>query len=97
MLQDNQIHNGSPFTTSYTFDSYGNQVSIVNPDNEKTYNTYSTTYQHAYLTNTTRVLSSSLNVTTNNVYNFTTGMQITTFDSVGNRTEIGRASCRERV
>ena len=87
MLQDSQIHNGSPLTTTYTFDSYGNQASIINPDNEKTYNTYSTTYQHAYLTNTTRVLTSNLNVTTNNVYNFTTGMQITSFDSVGNRTD----------
>src|SRR5207249_10531398 len=35
-LSDSQIHNGSPLTTTYTFDGYGNQVSMINPTNEKT-------------------------------------------------------------
>jgi len=87
LLQDLLRHNGSPLTTTNTYDSYGNKLSTVNPASEKTYFTYSSTYQHAYLTNTTRVLNSNTNVTTNTVYNFTTGMTITSFDSLGNRTD----------
>ncbi len=86
LLQDLLRHNGSPLTTTNTYDSYGNMLSSINPSNEKTYNTYSTTYQRAYLTNATRVLSSSVNVTTSYTYNFTTGMALTVKDPMGNVT-----------
>ena len=87
-LQDNQIHYGSPLTTTNTYDSYGNRLSTINPTNEKTYNTYSSSYQHAYLTNVTRALTSNTNVTTGYVYNFTTGMNTAIIDPTGNRTDI---------
>jgi len=86
MLQDSEIHNGTPLTTTNTFDSYGNMVSRINADNEKTYYTYSTSYQHAYLTNATRVLTSSINVTTSYTFNFITGMTLTVKDPMGNVT-----------
>lgn len=86
MLQDSQIHNGSPLTTTFTFDSYGNKALMVNPDNEKIYYTYSATYQYAYLTNKTEVLSPSVNVTTSFTYNFNTGMTLTVKDPMGNQT-----------
>ena len=73
-------------TTTNTYDPYGNILSSVNPGTEKTYSTYSTTYQHAYLTNITEVLSPSLNVTTSYTYNFTTGMTLMVKDPMGNVT-----------
>ncbi len=77
LLQDLLRHNGSPLTTTNTYDSYGNLLSTANPDNEKTYNAFSTTFQQAYLTNATQVLSPSVNVTTSYNYNFNTGMVLT--------------------
>jgi len=88
MLQDNQIHSGSPLSTTNTYDSYGNKISTINPANQRTYSTYSATYQRAYLTNVTRVLTPNTNVTTSYVYNFTTGMNTAIIDPLGNRTDI---------
>src|SRR6267378_1487506 len=76
----------APLVTTNTYDAYGNQLSSINADNEKTYATYSITYQHAYFTNITRVLTSSVNVTISYTYNFTTGMTLFIKDAMGNVT-----------
>ncbi len=87
MLQSSQKHNNSPLTTTYTYDIYGNQLSNIGPTNEKSYLSYSNTYQHAYLTTMTKVLTSSVNVTTTYSYNFTTGQRLSMVDPMGNETD----------
>jgi RHS repeat-associated protein len=87
ILQDLLRHNGSPLTTTYTYDSYGNKASNIGPTSEKTYYSYSNTYQHAYLTTMNQVLTSSVNVTTTYTYNFTTGQLVSIIDPKGNETD----------
>ncbi len=87
ILQGLLRHNGSPLTTTYTYDSYGNKASNISPTAEKTYYSYSNTYQHAYLTTLTQVLTSSVNVTTTYSYNFTTGQLVSIIDPKGNETD----------
>jgi RHS repeat-associated protein len=86
LLQDIRMHNGSNLTTTYTYDTYGNKISSVNPDGEKAYFTYSSTYQHAILTSMTKVLSSTVNDTTSYTYDFPTSYLITQTDPMANST-----------
>jgi RHS repeat-associated protein len=88
ILQDLLRHNASPLATTYTYDSYGNKASDIGPTAEKAYYSYSNTYQHAYLTTMTQVLTSSVNVTTTYSYNFTTGQLILIIDPKGNETDL---------
>ena len=57
------------YITSYTFDSYGNLISITDPENHaKTYS-YSGEYGHAYLTSITDALGNTISLS----YEFSTG------------------------
>jgi RHS repeat-associated protein len=87
LTQQSQMHNGSPLLTTFTYDIYGNTISQIDADNEKTYYSYLTSYQHAYLTNVTRVLTISANVTTSYAYNFTNGATLSMKDPMANVTK----------
>jgi len=97
LLQTNLIHNGSPLTYTYTYDTYGNTLSQVNPINERTNFVYNSAYQSGFLTNTTQVMGSSPDITTSFVPNFATGQRMAIIDAMGNKTSyaydsIGRAT-----
>src|SRR5207245_9301629 len=59
----------------------------TNPSNETSYFSYSNTYQHAYLTTMTRVLTPSANATATYSYNLTTGQRLSIVDPLGNETD----------
>ncbi len=85
--QVTQIHNGSPLTTNYTYDQYGNVKSSVSPTNQIVNYTYSATYGQAYLTNVTRLLQPNNNIVTSYFYNATSGNRVAVIDPMGNRTD----------
>src|SRR5207302_755005 len=82
---------------TYTYDTYGNTLSQVNPINERTNFVYNSAYQSGFLTNTTQVMGSSPDITTSFVPNFATGQRMAIIDAMGNKTSyaydsIGRAT-----
>ncbi len=59
----------------------------MNARGNATYYTYSPTFQQAYLTNTTQILTPSVNITSSYTYDFATGNMVATIDPMGNRTD----------
>ena len=72
---------------SYTYDQFGNPSSVTNTEGNRTYFTYSSRYQNAYLTNVTqRVIPG--NVQTTRLYNYDvyTGNKLSQADPNGSNT-----------
>ncbi|MBO0888622.1 RHS repeat protein, partial [Candidatus Bathyarchaeota archaeon] len=95
LLQDSTLHSGSSLATTYTYDSYGNRISAVNPNGEKSYFTYSSTYQYASPTLIANSLSPSVNQTNTYTYSSSTLYTLTHTDPMANITsfaydQIGR-------
>jgi RHS repeat-associated protein len=88
VVQSSQMHNGSPLSSTYTYDAYGNKLSEINPATQTIYYAYSPAYQRAYLTNVTRVLTLTVNSTTSYSYNFVSGTISAVIDPMGNRTDL---------
>src|SRR5207249_12258682 len=61
--QAKQLYNSTTgtqwITTSRTYDSHGNLVTMIDPGGNTSYYSYSSKYQAAYLTNETRVAAST--------------------------------------
>ena len=58
--------------TSYTYDQYGNMITSTDPLGRTTYYQYSSTYNHAYLTQSS-IIAAGQNISTSYAYNSTTG------------------------
>ena len=72
-------------TSRRTYDTYGNPYQIIDPRGNTTTFTYSSSYDHAYLTReTTTVVPGNVSATTSYSYNFTTGTQSSIVDPNGN-------------
>ena len=67
LLEQKQLHNGSWLLTDYTYNQYGNQITVTDALGRTTYFHYSSTFQHAYLTLTSAVVNGQ-NVTTSSTY-----------------------------
>jgi RHS repeat-associated protein len=52
LIHEKQLHNGNSLVSSNTYDSYGNKLTSTDPLGRTTYYQYSSTYSHAYLTQT---------------------------------------------
>ncbi|MDA4115290.1 MAG: hypothetical protein OK442_01890 [Thaumarchaeota archaeon] len=72
LLQTKQLNSSSWLYTSYTHDSYGNQITMTDPLGRTTYIHYSSTYSHAYPT-LTSIMVGAVNVTTSSTYDNSTG------------------------
>ncbi|MDA4122764.1 MAG: hypothetical protein OK456_06245, partial [Thaumarchaeota archaeon] len=59
MLTQEQLHNGGWITTSYTYDKYGNMITMTNPLGTVAHYHYSSTYSNAYLTLTSALVTTS--------------------------------------
>jgi RHS repeat-associated protein len=102
MIQSKQLHNvngtNTWLLTSYTYDHYGNQITMKDSLNRTTYYQFSGTYQHAYMTQSS-ILVSGKNISTLTGYNFTLGLKAWvrnpngqntsyTYDKIGRQTAI---------
>lgn len=82
LLHEAEMHNGSWVISSYTYDSYGNVLTATNALGNTVYNQYSSTYDSAYLTQTSIIVSGQ-NVSSSFTYNFPTGNELSSTDPNG--------------
>jgi RHS repeat-associated protein len=89
LLQQKQLlGTGTWLTTTYTYDAYGNMLTLQDAKgNQFTYQ-YSSTYQSAYLTQMSTTVS-GLSYSTSYAYNFATGDQVSVTSASGNVTSYG--------
>ncbi len=98
LIHEKQLNSSGWQVSSYTYDDYGNQMTSTDPLGRTTYNQYSSTYDHAYLTQSSIEVSGK-NISTTFDYTFATGTlssqtdpnnQTTsyTYDSIGRLTSI---------
>ena len=85
LLTEKVSHNGAWLYTSYTYDRYGNRVTMTDPGGTVTHYHYSSTYSNAYLT-LTSVMVGSQNVTQSYSYGSTTGYTLSETDGNGKTT-----------
>ena len=71
--------------SSYAYDQYGNQLSATDPLGRTTFFQYSSTYDHAYMTQQSIIVSGK-NVSTSYTYNFTLGLENSVTDPNGQTT-----------
>jgi len=85
LLQEKDLLGSGWLTTTYTYDPYGNVLTMTDPKGNQTTYQYSSTYGDAYLTQTSNTVS-GLTLTTQYTYNFTTGDRLSVTDPEGNMT-----------
>ena len=74
LLESKQLNGSSSLwlLTDYTYDSFGNRITMTDPLGRTTYTHYSSTYSHAYPT-LTSIIVNSVNVTSSRTYDSSTG------------------------
>ena len=85
LLEEKVLHNSGWLYTDYTYDSYGNMLTLKNANGYTTYYRYSSTYSSAYLTKQS-ILVGTQNVTTTYTYNSNTGDMLSETDPNGQTT-----------
>jgi RHS repeat-associated protein len=87
LTQTKRLLNTSWVATSYTYDSHGNMVKVVNPESQTTYYEYGSAYSSAYLTATKEQLTDTKNITTSYAYYYSTGDLKQATDAYDNSTK----------
>jgi RHS repeat-associated protein len=82
LIQQKQLYNGGWLYSSHTYDIYGNEIASTDPLGRVTYFQYSPTYDHAYLTQTSIIVSGK-NISSTYAYNFATGWKTSETDPKG--------------
>ncbi|MGA2876475.1 MAG: hypothetical protein ABSE82_13170, partial [Nitrososphaerales archaeon] len=72
LIHQKQLYNGGWIVSTFKYDLYGNTISSTDPLGRANYYQYSSTYNHAYLTQQS-ILASGQNISTSYTYNFGTG------------------------
>jgi len=85
LLETKQLHSSSWLYTDYTYDSYGNQITMTDALGRTTHTHYSSTYSHAYPT-LTSITVSSVNFTSSRSYDSSTGNLLSQTDPNGHVT-----------
>jgi RHS repeat-associated protein len=85
LIEQKVSHNSGWLYTDYTYDSYGNKLSMKDANGHTTDYRYSSTYSSAYLTKTS-ILVGSQNVTTTYTYDLATGNMLSETDPNGQTT-----------
>jgi RHS repeat-associated protein len=84
LLTQKQSHNGGWIYTTYTYDHYGNRITMTDAMGTTHYH-YSSTYSSAYLTLTSVMVGSS-NITQSYTYSSSTGYMLSETDGNGHTT-----------
>ncbi len=82
LLETKTLHNGGWLYTDYTYDQYGNALSVKNANGYYTYFRYSSGYSSAYLTKKS-ILVGTQNVTTTYTYDSNAGYMLSSTDPNG--------------
>ena len=85
LLTQKELHSGGWIYTTYTYDHYGNEITMTNALGTTTHYHYSSTYNHAYLTLTSTMVGSA-NITQSYTYSSTTGYMLSETDGNGHTT-----------
>jgi RHS repeat-associated protein len=86
LLQRKDLLGSTWLTTNFSYDTYGNVLTLTDAQGHQTTYQYSPTYQYAYVTQSSNLVS-GLTLATQYAYNFTTGDRITVTSPSGNMTD----------
>lgn len=85
LVQDKESHKGGWIYANSTYDQYGNLLTSTNALGYTTYYQYSSTYDHAYVTQES-IIADGVNDSTTYTYNMTTGWLTSETDPNGHTT-----------
>jgi RHS repeat-associated protein len=82
LLHQAEMHSGGFIISSYAYDSYGNVIRETDPLGRTTFDQYSSTYDYAYLTQSSIIVGGK-NVSMSYTYDFPTGLELSVTDPNG--------------